>query len=76
MKTDTISTVNNSVRLFPELEMQTGLSSQEINADLKDKAEVLKWLSKKKIDNVDDVGKVISTYYTNKANLMKFISKK
>ncbi|MBL7147686.1 MAG: Flp pilus assembly complex ATPase component TadA, partial [Nanoarchaeota archaeon] len=38
MKTDTISTVNNSVRLFPELEMQTGLSSQEINADLKDKA--------------------------------------
>lgn len=76
MRSDKILTANNSVRLFPELEMQTGLTSQEINADLQDKALVLKWLAKKKIDNVDDVGKVISTYYANKSNLLKFISKR
>jgi len=76
MASDKIMNANNSTRLFPELEMQTGLNSQEINNDLKDKAEILKWLARKKIYNVDDVGKVISTYYTNKESLMAFISRK
>lgn len=75
MASDRILNANNSSRLFPELEMQTGLSSQEINNDLKEKAEILKWLAKKNIYNVDDVGKVISTYYTNKESLMAFIRK-
>jgi len=76
MKSDKILDANNSIRLFPELEMQTGLSIQEINNDLRDKGEVLKWLARKKVYKVDDVGKVISTYYTNKESLMAFISKK
>jgi len=76
LASDRILNANNSIRVFPELGMQTGLTTQEIDTDLKDKAEILKWLANKKIYNIDEVGKVISTYYINKESLMKFISKK
>jgi flagellar protein FlaI len=72
---DKILNANQSMRLLPELELQTGLSSQEINQDLRDKAEVLKWLVNKNITDVNGVGKVVSTYYTNKDSMMKFIRK-
>lgn len=75
MKQDKMLNVNQSVRLLPELETQTGLSTQEINTDLRDKAEVLKWLVKKNITDVNGFGKVIATYYTNKESLMRFIKK-
>jgi archaeal flagellar protein FlaI len=75
MSQDKILNANQSMRILPELEMQTGLSTQEINQDLKDKAEVLKWLVNKNVNEVNDIGKVIATYYTNKEGLMKFVRK-
>ncbi len=75
LKQDRILTANKSKRLLPELELQTGLSEQEINNNLREKSLILSWLVKKKIDDVNDIGKVIATYYTNKNTLMKFIKK-
>ena len=70
---DKLLNANQSVRLLPELEIQTGLSSQEINQDLRDKAEILKWLVNKDINDVNGIGKVVANYYTNKEGLMDFI---
>tara|TARA_Y100000034_G_scaffold88501_1_gene106247 strand:+ start:6318 stop:7775 length:1458 start_codon:yes stop_codon:yes gene_type:complete len=75
MSQDKLLNANQSTRLLPELEMQTGLSTQEINQDLRDKAEILKWMVKKNITDVNGIGKVIATYYTNKESLMKFLRK-
>ncbi|MFH1209848.1 MAG: ATPase, T2SS/T4P/T4SS family [archaeon] len=75
LKEDKLLTVSRSVRMLPELEIQTGLNQQEINESLKEKSLVLKWLAKKGISDVNDVGKVIATYYTNKEGLMKFMVK-
>ncbi len=68
-------TKETSKRLMPELETQTGLTKQEVNQELQDKTQILKWLALKNISNVDDIGKIVATYYTNKENLLKFIRK-
>ena len=75
MAQDRLLNANQSMRLLPELEMQTGLSSQEINQELRDKAEILKWLVAKDVNDVNGIGKVVANYYTNKEGLMKFIKK-
>jgi len=75
LRQDKLLTASRSVRIFPELEIQTGLNEQEINQGLKEKSIVLKWLVKKNVIDVQDVGKVIATYYTNKEGLIKFMGK-
>src|SRR3989338_8699127 len=47
----------------------------EINFDLTNKINILKWMVKKNITDLDEIGRVIATYYTNKEGLLKFISK-
>ncbi|MBW2977938.1 Flp pilus assembly complex ATPase component TadA [Candidatus Woesearchaeota archaeon] len=69
------SKISQSEVLTKELLHYIGMSRQEINADIKEKSRVLKWLVKKNINTVDEVGHVIAKYYTNKAALLKQISK-
>ncbi len=76
MKQDKVSAINKSQRLFPELELVTGLSRQELDESLREKGQILKWLVQNNINTVDEIGKVVATYYTNKENLLKFIIKK
>jgi len=57
--------------LFANIQMFTGMTEQDIMKDLAEKVEVLNYLVKHDITNVDDVGKIIAEYYTNKDELMK-----
>ena len=75
LQRDKMLTANSSVKLMPDLQMQTGLTQQEVNKSLTEKGLVLKWLTKNNIDSVDDIGKVVATYYTNKNALLNFIQK-
>ncbi|MEK6841127.1 MAG: ATPase, T2SS/T4P/T4SS family, partial [Nanoarchaeota archaeon] len=75
LRQDKILTANRSLRLMPELELQTGLTTQEINENLREKSLILNWLVKKNINEVNDIGKVVATYYTNKNALLNLIKK-
>ena len=75
LKQDKLLTSNRSLRLMPELELQTGLTTQELNHNLKEKSAILSWLSKKNLNDVNNIGKIVATYYTNKEALMRFIKK-
>ncbi len=75
LKQDKMVTINKSERLMPELQLQTGFSPQEINQDLREKSIILSWLAKKNIDGVDEIGKVVATYYTDKNKLFEVIKK-
>jgi len=75
LRQDKIFTINKSERLMPELQVQTGFTPQEINQDLREKSNILSWLVKKNVDSVDDIGKVVATYYTDKNKLFQFIKK-
>jgi len=72
---DKLLNAGSSSRVFPELEMQTGLTAEQLNNDLKEKAEILKWLVRKNIDDMNGIGKVVATYYTNREGLLNFIKR-
>ena len=50
-----------------------GASQSSIKKELAEKEIILKWLVKQNINTVDEVGRVMAEYYTNKDNLMKFV---
>ena len=67
--------VANSKALLGTIEMFTGYTRNELNKSLNEKAAVLKWIVKNKIDAVDTVGRVMAEYYTDKDNLMGYVKK-
>ncbi|NJL43907.1 MAG: Flp pilus assembly complex ATPase component TadA [Nitrosarchaeum sp.] len=64
---------NKSTTFYDTLRLYTGYTDKEIDDELAEKQEVLRYLVEQGIQSVDEVGKVIAEYYTNKANLMKFV---
>ncbi|MDD5182458.1 MAG: ATPase, T2SS/T4P/T4SS family [Candidatus Nanoarchaeia archaeon] len=75
-RTDKISKDADSIRVADELNLFTGMTKQEIKSNLDTKQEILKWMVKNSVDSVDDVGKVISHYYTNENEFFKILEKK
>ena len=73
---DKISKNSESIRLFDELSMHTGLIYAEIDEDLLEKKVILEWLVANNIHNVNEVGKVMAKYYIDKDDLMNTIEKK
>ncbi len=65
--------ISKSTILLADLEKFVGLSKEEVIADIKEKQEVLNYLVKKDINDVEDVGRVIASYYTSKEQLLKQI---
>ncbi|KYK27140.1 hypothetical protein AYK26_00405 [Euryarchaeota archaeon SM23-78] len=64
---------NPSKSLFQNLKLYTGMSDSQIKHDLDEKERVLNYMVKHNITDVDEVGRIIAEYYTNKHNLMKFV---
>ena len=73
LRGDKLVAANESRKLMPDLQTQTGMNQQEINKSLEEKGIILKWLVKNNIDTVDGIGKVVATYYTNKESVMGFL---
>ena len=73
-KLDKLVNKNPSKSLFKSLKLYTGMSDSEIAHDIHEKEKVLSYLVKNNITNVDEVGKIIAEYYTDKENMMKFVN--
>jgi hypothetical protein len=52
------------------------MSDSEINKDLKEKAEVLNYMVKMNLEDIEKVGNVMSYYYSDRAYLKKMIASK
>jgi len=72
-KKDRLVPKSKSKSFFKTLKLYTGYSDADIKREIKEKQQVLEYLVKKKITNVDDVGLVIAEYYTNKNRLMGLV---
>ena len=72
---DEITAHNNSMNFFDELSRHTGMSQTDINKDLDEKKEILKWMIKNKIRDLNSLGKVMNMYYTNLNSLQEAIKK-
>jgi len=60
---DILEKINDSDTVLERLKLYTGLGAEEIAKDLEEKAEILRWLVKENIENIDKIGVVMSKYY-------------
>ncbi|HII29559.1 hypothetical protein COT48_06085 [Candidatus Woesearchaeota archaeon CG08_land_8_20_14_0_20_47_9] len=67
---DKLVNVNPPKRLLETLNLYTGLSSEEINQDIKEKVAILKWLVRENIDDVHQIGLIMAKYYRGKLKLV------
>ncbi len=73
---DMIVPHGDSIRLYDELSLHTGLSKSEIDGELKQKQKILDWMVKFNVRNVTDVGRVIAQYYRDPEAIVKAAEKK
>lgn len=73
--TDTFIEIERSSRVLGEIEFYSGMSSKEVFNDLAEKESILNWLVKKKIIDINKVGEIISTYYTNPEKILGMVKK-
>jgi flagellar protein FlaI len=69
-----IVAVNKSIRVFESLNRHTGMTRNDMEKELSDKAKILKWLVKFNVNTTNEVGRIISEYYTNKDAVMKAVN--
>ncbi len=66
---DKLQSINKSQHVLERLRLYTGLTTEEISNDLQQKIKILKWMVKKDIENVDQIGVVMSKYYLGNLQL-------
>ncbi|MBD3252163.1 hypothetical protein GF386_00335 [Candidatus Pacearchaeota archaeon] len=72
---DTIIKHAETSKFFENIERNTGLSEKELDEKLEEKKKILSWLIKHKIRDLNDFGKVMNLYYTNKELLKDCMEK-
>jgi len=73
VKTDTFEAIEKSSRVFNDLNLYTGMTLKEMTQDLKEKQDVLKWLLANRINRMNDIGRVMNMYYTQKDELLRVV---
>lgn len=71
--TDTIERARSSIRLINEIRMHTGMTDEQMEADLKEKETVLQWMLDNNVRTVNTVGKVVAEYYHDKDRVLKIV---
>lgn len=72
---DRLQKVEESARLWSELGMHTGFTPKEITEDIAEKQEILKYMAKQGIHNVNSVGRVVAAYYRTPDKILDFARK-
>ncbi|MEM0481212.1 MAG: ATPase, T2SS/T4P/T4SS family [Candidatus Aenigmatarchaeota archaeon] len=75
-KSDSFIRANESMKIKYDLEMFTGLTQKEIEEDLKEKQEILKWLIENNFNGIENLGKIFAEYYFNKDEILDAVKKK
>jgi flagellar protein FlaI len=63
-RTDTFQMVKVPHKHIEKMNLHTGMTEKEVMDDQMDKMEVLKWMAKNNLDDIDSVGKVMQIYYS------------
>jgi len=63
------------IRIIDLLRMHTGMTDREFMSELKEKMAVLDYMVKHNINDLDDIGKIVAEYYSDKGSLLRRIKK-
>jgi flagellar protein FlaI len=72
---DKLVKVSNFVRLINEITLHTCFTEKEIRKDIDDKKTILEWMVKQKISGVNNVGRVIASYYRDPERVTSLAAK-
>jgi len=72
---DSITRDSESIRLYDELSLHTGLTYDEINKDLIMKKKILDWLVKNDIRHISKVGAVMAKYYMDEKEIVRIVER-
>ncbi len=68
---DKVIPLAKSYRAMSDIKLYTGMSEKGIETDIEGKKKILNYLTKKNINDINDVGRIVSDYYMDpKATLM------
>ena len=63
---DILEKMNDSETMIGRLQLYTGMTAKEIDEDLKRKLKILNWMVNNNIENVHEVGLIMTKYYMGK----------
>ncbi len=64
-KEDEINKKQESEHIYNTLKLHTGMTREEMNQNIEEKKQILKWMEDNDVSTVDEVGKVIAEYYSS-----------
>ncbi|MBI4019887.1 MAG: CpaF family protein [Candidatus Aenigmarchaeota archaeon] len=60
---DKLVEINKSARAMNDIKLYTGMTDEDIEEDLVKKAEIINWMVKNTINDINMVGRIVSEYY-------------
>ncbi len=60
---DTLEKINEPTAIYETLSLYTGLSKEDIEKDINEKIDILKWMVEKNIGDINKIGLIMSKYY-------------
>ena len=63
---DTLEKINEPTSIYETLNLYTGMSKEDIEKDISEKADILRWMVKSNITDINKIGLIISKYYRKK----------
>jgi flagellar protein FlaI len=62
---DQIMQWGKSHRVLNDIKLFTGMDDEELSKNLKEKKKILEWMTEKGINDINEVGKIVSEYYAD-----------
>ena len=72
---DKIIKHSESSKFFENISRNTGMTQSELDKNLEEKKYIITWLIKNKIRSLDEIGKTMNYYYSNKEELLREIGR-
>lgn len=73
---DQIMQWGKSHRVLNDIRLFTGMDDEELSHNLAEKKRILEWLTKNNVTDINEVGRIVSEYYSEPEDIIKKVGKK
>jgi len=74
-RNDSFEMVGEPNKYLKELNLHTGMTKEEIWADIRNRATILKWMIKNKLSDMESVGRIMALYYSKPKEILEIAKK-
>src|SRR3989344_2057437 len=74
-RTDSFELVGEPTKYLKELNLHTGMTKEEIFADIKNRATILRWMIANKMTDIEAVGRLMALYYSKPKEVLDIAKK-